>query len=52
MDMEHVNELMEQARSLTVVLENELEAVSENSVALNVVKVIHGNLKELQSEIK
>lgn len=52
MDMEKVRELTEQARSLTVVLENELETVSQNRTALNVVKVIHGILNELESEIQ
>lgn len=52
MDTEKIKELTEQAKSLTIVLENELEELSGNNVALNVVKVIHAILKELQSEIQ
>lgn len=52
MDIERVQTLVEQARCIVIMLENDLVSASSDSVSYNVVTVVHRLLNEIQSEVQ
>lgn len=51
MDNERVNKLLNQAESLIIILENELETVTKDLVSARTVSVVHELLINMQEEI-
>lgn len=52
MDIERVQELVNQAKSLLIMLANDLQTTNQDSIAYDVVKVIQNLIIELEYEIK
>ena len=51
MDVERIQGLLEQARCVVIMLENDLLTTSKDNVSYNVVTVVHKLLNEIQNEV-
>ena len=52
MDIERVQELINQAKSLLIMLANDLQTTNQDGIAYDVVKVIQNLIVELENELK
>ena len=52
MDIERVQELINQSKSLLIMLTNDLQTTNQDHIAFDVVKVIQNLILELEKEIK
>ena len=48
MDVERITELIDEVKSIVILLENDLYVQKQDSTTINVVKVIHHLLKDIQ----
>ena len=52
MDIERVQELVNQSKSLLIMLSNDLQTTNQDSITYDVVKVIQNLIVELENELK
>lgn len=52
MDIERVQELINQAKSLLIMLANDLQATNQDNIAFYVVKAAQNIIEDLETEIK
>ena len=52
MDIEKVQELIRQAKSLLIMLANDLQSTNQDNVSYYVVKTTQNIIKELENELK
>lgn len=51
MDIERVQELISQAKSLLIMLANDMQTTNQDDIAFNVIKVTQDILKEVEFEL-
>ncbi len=52
MDIERMQELIEQAKSLLIMLSNDLQTTTQDNISYQVVKVTQNIIVELENELK